>query len=105
MRNDSPDDESSSTNETLMAQQTAELLEEFEKIEEEYENYTTAGSDDRERGDTDVEPAVTLQANMLNGETTSLEVMDMESVVNLMYMCKIIEGVTFRRNGTEFKLP
>ena len=80
MRNDSPDDESSSTNETLMEQQTAELLEEFEKIEEEYENYTTAGSDDRERGDTDVEPAVTLQANMLNGETTSLEVMDMESV-------------------------
>ena len=56
------------------------MLQEFNEIEDRYRQYTSARSDVGTRGDTEVEPTVTLHANMLCGETACIEVMNIETV-------------------------
>ena len=70
----------SDSDESRLEREAAELLQEFNEIEDRYRQYTRARSDEGENGDTEVEPTVTLHATMLSGETACVEVMNIETV-------------------------
>ena len=74
------DEQTDSDSESLLEQQAAELLQEFNEIEDRYRQYTSARSDVGTLDDMEVAPTVTLHANMLSGETASIEVVDIETV-------------------------
>ena len=94
----------SDSDESRLEREAAELLQEFNEIEDRYRQYTRARSDEGENGDTEVEPTVTLHATMLSGETACVEVMNIETVKmikdQLMTKFKFIPSTSTSTNGS-----